>query len=284
MTLQETVVFLRRLGVRRGWTPLLQLAAHSSRSLQNYRVSLSDGSRLIVDLRDRMSYSYFYSGGLPHEGRTEELLRRLIQTGWGCLDVGANIGHYSRMFASAVGDGGSVIAVEPVEENLRLLRKNVEEFSCVTIAPFAAGRTEGTATFHLHRSGDQGSLKPVPSKGTRIVAVRTLDEIAGGMKTCDLVKIDVEGAEFDVLEGARGLLREHKPALLFEYIQETVDRLVLPGIAETERILTESYGAPAEVRRVGRGEELLVPATADGGDYLFCAPAASPCWGRLGNA
>jgi FkbM family methyltransferase len=138
------------------------------------------------------------------------------------IDVGAHMGYFTVLMAKIVGRAGRVYAVEPAEENLHFLRKNVKENRVhnVTILPFAAGKQSRVRNFHLMDQSDIHGFYKHPSLGNvkEIVQVREspLDELVKG--PVDVVKVDVEGAELEVLEGMRGILRSNpKVALVVEW-------------------------------------------------------------------
>jgi len=138
------------------------------------------------------------------------------------VDAGANIGYNTVYLARQVGPGGRVIAVEPADDNLRVLRDNImrNALTNVTVAPVAAGRTSETRSLYL-----RGDISAVNSfyqdsayadvTGVVTVPVKPLDTLVPG--DADLVKIDVEGAELDVLAGMARLLRSPGIALVVEW-------------------------------------------------------------------
>jgi FkbM family methyltransferase len=152
---------------------------------------------------------------------TTRAVRRLLRPGMVAVDVGAHVGYYTLLLASCVGAAGRVIAVEPVEANLELLRLNVEQGAAapVEICACAAGARDGFREFHITDSSDTHGLYGHPLQATlRIERVdeRRLDTLVKGR--VDLVKVDVEGAELEVLEGMERLLDgPPPPALVLEW-------------------------------------------------------------------
>jgi FkbM family methyltransferase len=135
-----------------------------------------------------------------------------------CVDVGANIGdvldRISRRFPA-----GRHIAFEPLPE---LAADLAARFPSVDVHHAALGAERGEATFYRNLRAEARSslstlgvpadqLEPVP------VTVETLDEVAGDRYLPHFIKIDVEGAEASVLRGARRVLREARPLVLFEH-------------------------------------------------------------------
>jgi FkbM family methyltransferase len=128
------------------------------------------------------------------------------------LDVGANVGAYTLMFAAWVGEHGRVFAFEPAPDAREGLRTHVALNHLddrVTIVPAAVAGRVGEAPFAIHPSGGASSLavQSVDARSRITVTTETIDNVC---KTHALlpavIKIDVEGAELDVLQGARNTL------------------------------------------------------------------------------
>ena len=142
------------------------------------------------------------------------------------VDVGANVGFYTLYLARAVGASGRVHAFEPNPKLCRRLRRHVElnGFTNVTVNCVALSGSHGRAELVVP-PGDNSGAAGLASDGngmdgsTRIeVPVTTLDDYATeqGVDRIDVVKIDVEGYEPFVLEGARGVIQTFKPRMLVE--------------------------------------------------------------------
>jgi len=155
-------------------------------------------------------------------------LRRVIERGDVVVDVGANIGLFTLEMARAVGSTGRVFAYEPNPEVNGLLRDNVylnqnagrisAEVHC---RPVAVGPGPGTATLHVRtRHRAMGSVVNVdagtaPGETERHqMPVVDLDTELAGIIEVKLVKVDVEGAELDVLRGMGRLLRERRVRII----------------------------------------------------------------------
>ncbi|MDE3198390.1 MAG: FkbM family methyltransferase [Acidobacteriota bacterium] len=141
------------------------------------------------------------------------------------LDVGANVGYISAVAASCVGKSGEVHGFEPLPEcfnRLERLRELNPEF------PFffnnvALGKEEGVLPISYNPDGDSRNATLVPGKqspATKQVPVRRLDEYAATQisspERIRLIKIDVEGFEFPVLQGFEGFLKSHQPQIVCE--------------------------------------------------------------------
>ncbi len=154
--------------------------------------------------------------------RIHKLLDPFLRDGRTVVDVGANIGLNTIYFAARVGPTGRVIAVEPAGDNLAVLRDNVarNRLAQVTVADVAAGRARETRSFYLR--GDVSAVNSfyedsVYASVTDLVVVPVvpLDELVEG--EAHVVKVDVEGAELDVLAGMTRLLGSRSLVLVVEW-------------------------------------------------------------------
>ncbi len=149
-------------------------------------------------------------------------LREQLRPGMSFLDVGANIGFFTMMAASIIGPQGKVIAVEPNENNVKLIEasRRANNFKNITIAQCAAGRETGLLA--LHSSQTNGTTSPLPEQVENIIAAQCvaqfrIDDIVPKSFSIDFIKIDVEGAEYNALLGANDLLARCKPIIVSEF-------------------------------------------------------------------
>jgi len=160
-------------------------------------------------------------------GTNEEALQRVIvdRLGPGAVfyDVGSNVGFFTLIAARRVGDLGQVHAFEAVPDVARALRRNVERnrFANVTVHECAVGAAEGVVDLFLssHPGGATISERDRPRNHTRTITTRvtTLDDVVdAGARPPDLLKVDVEGAELDVLEGATRVIDRARPVVVCE--------------------------------------------------------------------
>lgn len=149
----------------------------------------------------------------------------LLKSGQVFFDVGANVGYYSLLASKAVGREGTVISFEPVSRNIAFLFRHLDlnRTTNVTVLPLACAELESVEIFIEGDDCSSGSLaKNAKDRGATVerhrqvvVPTVSLDSIADRLRVRpDLIKIDVEGAEYRVLSGARRLLTEVKPRIL----------------------------------------------------------------------
>jgi FkbM family methyltransferase len=142
-----------------------------------------------------------------------------IAPGATAYDVGANVGIYTLLASLRAGPSGKVYAFEPVERNLRHLRRHVmlNRAENCAIVEAAVSNTEGIRRFSAAAwEFSMGRLSP---DGEIEVSSVSLDGcIYGerGFRPPDIIKIDVEGAEWEVLEGASRAITEFHPVIFIE--------------------------------------------------------------------
>jgi FkbM family methyltransferase len=154
--------------------------------------------------------------------RMQRLFDRYVKPGATVIDVGANIGYNAIHAARLAGRQGRVIALEPTPDTLSVLRRNIAASGLANIAiePIAAGASAGVRDFFIRGEiSAVNSLYPDSRYATVTsvlrVPVAPLDDLVEG--TVDVVKIDVEGAELDVLQGMSRLLRAPGITLVVEW-------------------------------------------------------------------
>jgi FkbM family methyltransferase len=135
------------------------------------------------------------------------------------VDAGANIGTHTLYFANAVTSSGHVVAVEPQQVLYNVLCGNIalNGHRHVTTLNAALGSRPGSITaphVDYQNSGNFGGVEFGAQHSGEEIEVRTLDSLS--LRSCDLIKIDVEGMEKEVLEGAVQTLEKHRPFLYVE--------------------------------------------------------------------
>jgi len=241
---------------------------------RSFDVRIEGGAR-IEGSTHRFVEKYLYWFGVWEPWITEWMLHRL-RPGDIFVDVGANIGYYSLRAGRLVGPEGHVIAVEASPATRERMAACLErhDLSNVTVVEAAAGATMGTAEFYFGESGNpehSSLLKWSPDAAVETtVDVKPLDTI---LEECDcieprLVKIDVEGGELHVLDGARRLLGETRETeFLVEVGDETRDDVVrrfreagyrafrIENPYGEEHYLSRDWsGAPPRVHPLERGD------------------------------
>ncbi len=161
-----------------------------------------------------------------------------VKAGMKIADIGAHIGYYTLLLTRCAGPSGCVVSFEPSPANYALLKKNVE-LNClpnVRLFPEAVFSRTGEITINVpedvHNSGDASIRHMNGSKPLRIKAI-TLDTFcaSSGFQP-DFLKMDVEGAEYEVLIGGQQAIAQFRPQMLIElhHFDRNVDAHPVPDL------------------------------------------------------
>lgn len=180
-------------------------------------------------------HSFRHKGYWYHRGNREResmlMSARLLGPGDVVVEVGAHVGYLAEFFAEMVGPAGRLDVYEPAPENLRYLRRNLEGRDNVSIVAVALSDEIGFASFFVEDlSGQNNSLVAdyevlegnqeragVRAHLTEIrVPTDTIDNRYLDTDRLDFIKIDVEGAELQVLQGASQVLAKFHPIVFVE--------------------------------------------------------------------
>ena len=181
--------------------------------------------RMWLDLDDPgISRGLLLFGNRELEHR--EMLSQIVCPGMTIFDVGANIGYYAIMESKLVGETGRVVAVEPSHTNVELLKRNLHlnSINNVKVISGAISDKVGVAKFHLSYQSnlntfhDVGSGREHLSGETIDVETQTVTNLAEKFGAPDLIRMDVEGHEVAVLNGAMAAIGSGKirPSVIFE--------------------------------------------------------------------
>lgn len=193
------------------------------------------GYRMFIDWSRYRSFVYG-----AWEPAVAKVVVEIVRKGMTVIDVGAHHGYYSLYFAKCVGPTGRVFSFEPVPENFALLRKNIQlnDVSWIETFPdavFSCTKDISFAAPDESANSGEGSLGE-GSRGRQIlVHAVTLDSFcASADRLPHVIKMDVEGAELDVLQGAEDLLKQCSPTLLIElhHFDGNVAAHPVPGLLE----------------------------------------------------
>jgi FkbM family methyltransferase len=163
--------------------------------------------------------------GRASEAMIERVYRLWLRPGDIAVDVGANVGRHLFPLIEAVGPAGRIFAFEPIPELAEKLTARLEADGLqdrVTLRQMAVSDAAGASEFHHNLAAPamsglkvRGGLPDNSEERVLKVETGTLDGLLAGIAP-NFIKIDVEGAEFQVLRGAAGIMRSHRPLVVFE--------------------------------------------------------------------
>jgi FkbM family methyltransferase len=165
------------------------------------------------DLRESVFYPLAKYGRYPHARGEEIVLSQLARPDWIVLDIGANIGYAAAMFARLC-PNGRVYAFEPVPKCTHYLAAVASDFDNIEVISKALGATSGIAHFQQRHLLDRSSISET---GDIEVEITSVDDWCAqtGVRP-SFLKIDVEGFDESVIDGALSTLRQARPIVMFE--------------------------------------------------------------------
>lgn len=152
-----------------------------------------------------------------YERSMQKMFLTTIKRGDVVYDLGANVGFYSLLASVLVGSDGQVFSFEPAPRNLEFIRRHLElnRVKNCSVFDVAVSNSNGTARFDFGLHPHLGHLGGDSENAARMRTV-TLDSLvaSGQIKPPNFIKCDIEGAEFDALTGAAGILSKYAPVIL----------------------------------------------------------------------
>ena len=205
------------------YTKVFRFGSASGEVTTNFR-----GAQLTIPTKD-ITIAPGLMGGF-YEKIELEVFERLAAISKTIVDVGANIGLYCCVAADRAPASGRIVAFEPVPENLRYLRRNLEEnerTARVVVEEQAVGQASGKIQIYLaegsigtHSPSAKNALNSTTSITVPAVSLDDYGQQKLRDRPIDLLKVDVEGYEVAVLRGARRTLHEDKPTLFIEFVPD----------------------------------------------------------------
>jgi FkbM family methyltransferase len=187
------------------------------------------------------------------------------------VDVGANLGYYSLLASRLVGPSGRVVALEPNSENCRLLLSSLRlnDITNVQLLPVAADRGRGWAYYSTHVGSNGGLIEAddLLSHPGNVVPTFRLDDLVEG--PVGFLKMDVEGAEGRVVQGAARIIERDRPIVTTELKDEMLRRV--SGISVAEYL--------GSFEKLGYTPSLLEKATGAEKPYVSVAELLAD-WGE----
>lgn len=159
-----------------------------------------------------------FSRAEPH---LQNIINKYVKHGGSVLEVGANIGYFTIYFGKHVGSSGNVYAFEPIPSTYAVLKKNIVLNALTNIDTYnlAASSQPGEIIFRMpkgnHSMASMHWHKNCEDVDEYIVNTVNLDSMFSN-KNIDFVKIDVEGAEGDVVAGMEKIISSYKPIIFVE--------------------------------------------------------------------
>jgi len=174
--------------------------------------------KMLLDLHDpgiSRALNLFGTRELDHKF----ILEKFLHPGMRVFDIGSNVGYYPLLELQLTSGMGNLICIEPVPKNVELLRRNLElnGWHGIPIINAAVSNKRGQKTFNLSAHSNLGTFHPVGGVEETIqVETITIPQLAATRGWPDLIRMDVEGHEIEILDGALDGLARHPAVIVFE--------------------------------------------------------------------
>lgn len=193
----------------------------------SYKLDAINKIQLIIPENDLRTASFTILVNGNYENVLELILLEFFRVSSYFIDIGANIGFYS-ISSLAINSKIKCIAFEPNPKAKSVLDENVKlnDIDDLMVYEFALSNSSGVSDFYIPNFTGSGGgsfkdLHPEEGKPQRYkVEVRTLDELIEPDPTIDLIKLDVEGSEYQVLLGALNVINKSKPTIVIELLRK----------------------------------------------------------------
>jgi len=251
---EKFIIFFDKMGIRRKnifyrFFSFLRRNLYSKIFNNLYERFISKGI-VMINVQGNKMYVDTVIGGMPFtiltdgvmEKYSTELFKKIVKKGMIVVDIGANIGYYTLIAAGLVGENGIVYAFEPELTSYKLLCKNIEINGYTNVVPVqkAVSNKDGKDKLLVNKTNLLASSfskknallfieNDIKKKDIYAIEVNTttLDGFFNkiGNKKIDFMKIDVEGAEGRVIEGAKNILRNNDLKIIMEFRPRTLRNL-----------------------------------------------------------
>lgn len=233
--------------------------------------------QLNIDKIDGQFPFYVHKEGDNHVSKTlreqgiweayeTQLFTACLQEGAKVLDVGANIGYYSVLASLFLGDTGQVLAYEPNPENFTVLEKNIAINNCVNVQAFQLALSnideEGFLYLSADNFGDHQIYDNNQDRNKQQISLVNGDIHAKHfLHKVDLIKIDTQGAEWQVLQGINQLVKNSLPQLKM-IIEFSPNSLRLAG-SEPNELLQYIFDLKLPIAMIDHIGHQLIPTSFD---------------------
>lgn len=189
-------------------------------------LTCNNGKYTVTYISDDLYIGKLISRGYEWDGWMRNYISKYYKQGTDILDIGGNIGYNALMFS----DYGPVHTFEPLFYNI--INKNVSQNKLknpVNVHPYGLSSKQESLKIFYPKDTNYGHCSVHQDSGHSdkfdVINVEKLDDIYSGVPS--LIKMDVEGHEKDVLEGANEIIKKYKPTLFIE-IHDTEQQRMFP--------------------------------------------------------
>lgn len=183
-----------------------------------------------------------------YECETQKVFEKHVAQGMTIYDIGANAGFFTMLSSVLTGHQGKVIAIEPLPENVTFIKKHlsVNQVRNVTVVEAAAWSRDGGAFFSRGQNTAEGAIAEQGDFQVRTVSLDAMI-FSKAFPPPDVIKMDVEGAEREALQGAKRTLESFRPVIILSTHGKMVHEECLRFLADINyQVLPMDFAVPVE--------------------------------------
>ena len=240
MKLKDYLKLLPRVIGRTIYWFYLKLKARNNELVKDIQGSkmILDLSSFSFDLKERNIFKQLALDGI-REVESTKIIKNIIKPNDRILEIGANVGYYVLLEAKLLEGQGKIYAIEPVAENLNLLKRNLELNNISSLAEvyhLAVSDKKGEFPLYIANESNTHSMVEPQEKGRDSINIKTttVDDFLEGKDKVDFIRMDVEGYECEIIKGMAGILQKDYPLKMFiELHPQLVGREKIINMLET---------------------------------------------------
>ena len=194
----------------------------------NLKRSIFDGNKMNLYVNDWVQKSLFVYG--EYERKEIRFWQQLARKRKTIFDIGGHVGYYSLVAAKAASTDTKIYCFEPIRQTFERAKENIalNGYQNIYLQNFALSNEDGSLQINIGGDENWGmssiNAHAHTSGKTETVNKQTVDSFcnAHNINQIDLVKIDVEGSEFYVLQGMKQMIASSRPVVLIEILEQTL--------------------------------------------------------------
>lgn len=225
-------------------------------SKDDYPIIDVHGFRMHVCFNDNGASKelYLYKN---RESATTQIIKEIVKPNMTILEVGANIGYYALMEAHLMNDKGTIYAIEPFEKNMEILQRNIELNNFKSIETFQLACSNKSEEKQLFIS-ESYNLCNLSKEGKNSVTVKTVsvDSFMKGKRQPDIIRMDIEGYEYYVIDGMENTLKKAKYLMIEWHAKSGMKDL--DWVSKIEKIISFGFKPVYFTEKKGYYNEIFV--------------------------
>jgi len=264
-------ILARRISLRKSERNMRSLVDNLSLKLVNHPALYVPEFEGVFSMSARSDIFFRIVSEGSYESEFACLCKKYIDRAKDAIDIGANIGFYTILFAKTIENKRKVLSIEPTRNALRHLYSNIKE-NCVSekVIVYEGAASDRTGFLEIKTIKDKEEYSTLglafhPSVKTtgyekEVIRTSTIDDLVGNLNIePGFIKIDVEGAEYLVIKGARNVIKEFRPVILSEFsdyllkgnrtsakelidLIESLDYQIYDPLTGSKKIVRERFG------------------------------------------